>query len=199
MHICLAAVCKWSVYKLKLNYLGHRFLLFFSCHEVTPFRLFQRCQWLLSWLFCSDWWLTMCFLSLYSTNKHKQSQWRDCSGSNKSEGWECSSPCGTPERADEGGVPGKGPAAEGTKRGWPQRPGFLSSAAASSRWIWMKEISPFCPDTSVQFLSELIQGGNKQGKPANFQAHGWELSTGRVQRGSGINWTLGTKCYLVGS
>lgn len=82
---------------------------------------------------------------------------------------------------------------------WPQGPGFLSSAAASLRWIWMKEASPFCPDTSIQFLSEPIQGGNKQGKPGNSQAHWWELSTGRAQRGSGINWTSGTKRCLVGS
>lgn len=69
MQTCLAVVCKLSVCKLKLNYLGHRFLLLFSCHEASSFRLFHRCQWLLSWLFCNDWWLTMCFLSLYSTNK----------------------------------------------------------------------------------------------------------------------------------
>lgn len=52
-------------------------------------------------------------LFLPQTNP-KQSQRRDCSGSLKGKGRECCSPCWTPEGADEGGVPGKGPSAEGT-------------------------------------------------------------------------------------
>lgn len=162
MQICWAVVCKLSVYQLKLNYLGHRFLLFFSCHEVSSFRLFQRCQWLLSWLFYSDWWLTTCFFVplFYKQNLNRANE-EIAQVRTKAKAESAALHAGL--RKEQMKVESLERALQQkVRRGvWPQRPRCLSFTAASLRWIWRKEASPFCPDTLVQFL-EPVHGGNTQ-------------------------------------
>lgn len=130
--------------------------------------LCHRCQLLASWLSRHDWWQACVFCPFLP----QQSQWGDCSGSNKSQGWERSSPCGAPEGTDEGGVFGEGPSAEGTRGGmsYPGDLWFSFSAVAPSSWVWVKE-----PCLFAQTLQSTYWNGDKGGERQ------WDLPTGRAE------------------
>ena len=172
VEISLAVVCKLS-YQLKLNYLGHR----------SPFPLLLQSQFfrvgvsqvsVVALLTPQpDSWLTRALCPFTLQTKHRpQSQWRDCSGSNKSKGWECGSPRGPPEGADEGGVPGKGPSAEGTKRGVvrPETLGFRPRQWLACRGSVWKRPCLFAQTLLSSSFVNWFRG--RQGKPWNSQTYG---------------------------
>lgn len=141
---------RWPISWFKLNYIARQFLSFL-CHEVCVSQTSAIS------ILALELWLTTDHV-LFAPSFHHQSQWRDCSGSNKSQGWERCSACGAPERADEGGVPGEGPAAEG-KRGevWPPQRSLVL-LGCGSLFVGLEEGRlSLHSDTLVQLLWELTQ------------------------------------------